>query len=128
MKHSISEPIYNSSVTVHVCPWEDYRAYVLKRYGVNGGDNSDALGVCSTFGRHAHIWLKRFDYKNIQDVVTLSHECLHYVLDTTRYVGVLPDNENHEFLTYFHDFAFRGLLEGLKKKSNNKKKNGNKQI
>lgn len=79
------------------------------------GDQEPFSGWCSIYDNHHVIALSHWD-NGVNDLGTLSHECVHGALHTLLDRGVNVDEENHEPLAYLQDSLFRRCLAALRRK------------
>ena len=51
----------------------------------------------------------------VDDIVSLSHECLHAAIRTMYHVGIRIQRNNHEALNRYNDYLFEKLMIKLHK-------------
>jgi len=120
-KYTIKEPIYSSILHLFIEPLEAFRVRYAKAAGCLLDAKDIALGLTCGVDGQCWIWMPSFKPNNIEHLVTLSHEIIHYALDTLIWKGIHTTESNHEPLTYLHDWAFGSLLKKLKKPPRPKK-------
>ena len=104
MIHKVSNGLsdeWQNRACSYVCNW-------INDHGLESDTDGDAFGFDGT----GFIRMDNFTLGKLDDIVVLSHECLHVANAILRYVG-LREDDNIEGLCYTHEYIFSNILKQL---------------
>ena len=112
--------IWGAKVFLFIGPQQDFIKYLKKRFKFDAQDiwDQNCLGVAfkitvNEVRKGYGIYMPSFD-NSIDDIVILSHQCIHVTDDILNDRNVQHGDQNKEALTYTHDAIYRYFLEKLK--------------
>jgi len=115
----IKEQIYRIPLAISVGNWIDYSELLPQKYNVESGKQIHLGGCCEWYKQEnfalCSVWLPEFDYNNIYDIGSLSHEIDHavmFIFDLLD-IPILDKQSNHAYI-YLKEYFLTKALKKLK--------------
>jgi hypothetical protein len=113
----IKEEIYNIPLAIYVGEYSEFSRLLDKIYNIGvqkqihfGGESQILINKGDA---ECIIWLPRFEYSNIEDISTLSHEINHVCFYIFEYINIpILDNQSNHAYIYLNEYF---LIKALKK-------------
>lgn len=125
MIHEFVDTIFQSRVTLFVGSRDELLAYILETHGKKGNRLvlRDAMGQAIEIKTKSKlnpnieakafiVWLVSFDGSPMA-ASCLTHECIHAAMFVFDHLGVNPNGDDEEVITYFTDAMVRQFLTAL---------------
>jgi hypothetical protein len=108
---------------VIVGTWEERNSFLLKKYNIEK-QKQDCFGGLSEFftsdgNAISTVWIRRFNYDDVNSIIALSHEIDHsalHIMDLMN-IPILANYSNHAYI-YLKEYFFINALKKLKAVNN----------
>lgn len=121
-KFKIKEKVYGYTILFMFSEYDEYRKYMKEKHDCDIGEQSNNGAESASYNdkkgnpiAFETIWMPEFNINNVNNIATLSHECLHTAIRILTNAGINITDSNSEPLCYLHSSIFARSMRKLKK-------------